>query len=249
MIIRLFLALLLLVVIMVFANWYGARATPAQRSQFLRQLVLYGGAAALLILVATGRLPWLFALLGGAMAAGQRILTLLRSWQFLKSLHASTFSSATSRTASDQVSTFDSRFLHMQLDHDSGNLSGKVREGHFAGRELDQLQQSDLLALLREINTDSESVELLTTYLKRRFGEDWAPEGNERSHSQSTEITVQTAYEVLGLTPDADREAIVLAHRRLVQKLHPDHGGSSYLASRVNQARDCLLQQLDQAQG
>jgi len=248
MVIRLFLGLLLLVVIMGFTNWYSSRATPAQRSQFLRQLALYGGAAALLVLVATGRLPWLFALIGGALAAGQRILTLLRSWQWLKSLHASTFSGTTSRTANDQVSTFVSRFLHMQLNHGSGQLSGQVREGRFAGCDLDQLQQSELLVLLKELNVDAESAELLQTYLERRFGENWAPEDHEQMpHPRGADMTVQTAYEVLGLAEDADRNTIIMAHRRLMQKLHPDHGGSSYLASRVNQARDVLLQQLGEA--
>ncbi len=247
MALRLILGLLLLVAVMTAVNWYSNRATTAQRSQFLRQLTLYGGAALLLILVATGRLPWLFALLGGALAAGQRILALLRSWQWLKSLHASTFSGAASHTTTDPISTFDSRFLHMQLNHASGKLSGRVREGHFAGRELDQLQQPDLLALLQEISIDNESAELLQTYLERRFGENWIPDGSEHQRPESTEISVQTAYEILGLSPEASYDEIIQAHRRLMQKLHPDHGGSSYLASRVNQARDCLLEQADRS--
>lgn len=247
MVIRLFLGLLLLVAIMVFANWYSNRATVAQRSQFLRQLALYGGAAALLVLVATGRLPWLFALLGGVLAAGQRVLGLLRSWQWLKSLHASTFSSASGSTTSTQVSTFDSRFLHMQLDHGSGQLSGQVREGQFSGRDLDRLQQTELENLLQELAIDTESVELLQTYLERRFGEDWTATADQGQQvpSESAGMSAQTAYEVLGLTADADHQAVIHAHRRLMQKLHPDHGGSSYLASRVNQARDILLQQPD----
>jgi DnaJ family protein C protein 19 len=49
------------------------------------------------------------------------------------------------------------------------------------------------------------------------------------------------AYEVLGLKPDASRDEILQAHRRMIQRVHPDRGGSDYLASKINQAKDTLL--------
>lgn len=58
---------------------------------------------------------------------------------------------------------------------------------------------------------------------------------------QSSSMTRQEAYEVLGLKPGADADAIHAAHRRLMRAAHPDAGGSDWLASRVNQARDVLL--------
>lgn len=49
------------------------------------------------------------------------------------------------------------------------------------------------------------------------------------------------ALEVLGLEPGADEAGIRAAHKRLLRLVHPDHGGSAYLAKRVYQARDTLL--------
>jgi DnaJ homolog subfamily C member 19 len=70
------------------------------------------------------------------------------------------------------------------------------------------------------------------------FGSTAAPPPPPR---QSASMTRQEAYEVLGLKPGADEDAIHAAHRRLMRTAHPDAGGSDWLASRVNQARDVLL--------
>ncbi len=58
-------------------------------------------------------------------------------------------------------------------------------------------------------------------------------------------MKVDEAYRVLNLAPGVDEGAVRLAHRRLVQKVHPDQGGSADLAARVNAARDALLAELD----
>jgi curved DNA-binding protein CbpA len=54
-------------------------------------------------------------------------------------------------------------------------------------------------------------------------------------------MTRQQAYEVLGLSPDATPDEIREAHRRLMRANHPDSGGSTWIAARLNQARDLLL--------
>lgn len=58
-------------------------------------------------------------------------------------------------------------------------------------------------------------------------------------------MTVEEAWRVLGVPANASREAIISAHRRLMQRVHPDRGGSDDLAVRVNDAKEVLLKALD----
>lgn len=142
--------------------------------------------------------------------------------------------------------------LRMELDHRSGDLDGEVLRGRFAGRSLASLGLSDLLDLLAECRReDPRSVPLLETYLDRREP-DWRGErGGEEAAGDggawggaaagSTAMDEATAWSILGLPAGASSDEIKAAHRRLMTKLHPDHGGSSYLAAQLNQAKDLLL--------
>lgn len=67
-------------------------------------------------------------------------------------------------------------------------------------------------------------------------------EGRRRTAPQpSASMSHEEALKVLGLDPGAGPEAVREAHRRLIAKAHPDGGGSTYLAAKVNEARDVLL--------
>jgi hypothetical protein len=150
-----------------------------------------------------------------------------------------------------QSSTVATAFLRMTLDHDTGRMEGTILRGRFAGMRLDELSAADLLALLRECRAeDEEGARVLEAYLDRTHPE-WREElGGERAggagsgsaRPASGDMSIEEAYAILGLTPGADAEAIKEAHRRLMVKLHPDHGGSDYLATKINRARDVLLQ-------
>lgn len=143
-------------------------------------------------------------------------------------------------------STVATRFLSMDLDHATGAMSGRVLEGRFAGCSLQDLPLRDLLDLWRECQDDAQSAAVLEVYLDRHAGLDWreqvqAAHRATDSGKESGTMGSMEAYQILGLQPGASREEIQAAYRRLIQRVHPDHGGSSYLAARLNQARDVLL--------
>ncbi|MGH7055627.1 MAG: DnaJ domain-containing protein [Stellaceae bacterium] len=152
---------------------------------------------------------------------------------------------------SGQTSTVTTPFLRMTLDHDSGAMSGTILAGRFSGMRLDELGTAELLALLRECRaTDEEGARLLEAYLDRTRA-DWREElhneGPGAARPAAGAMSVAEAYAVLGLAPGAGAAEIKDAHRRLMMKLHPDHGGSDYLAIQINRARDVLLAQSGEA--
>ena len=145
-----------------------------------------------------------------------------------------------------QRSTVRTAALEMELDHETGGLEGVVLAGRFEGRVLGQLSREHLIALLADLEGDPESRQLLETYLDGRFPtwrEDAHPDGGGREASApgSGTMTEQEAYQILGLEAGASAADIRKAHRRLMQRVHPDLGGSSFLAARINQAKDLLL--------
>ncbi|MGY3608514.1 DnaJ domain-containing protein [Bradyrhizobium sp. Leo121] len=143
-----------------------------------------------------------------------------------------------------QSSRVRSKYLDMSLDHDTGALSGQIVEGPNAGRSLDEFDLQGLLAMAAGF--DAESVTLLESYLDRRFPA-WRQDaqrngaGGQRRAAPGGKMTEEEAYQILGLQPGASRDEISRAHRTLMKKLHPDQGGSTYLAARVNEAKDTLL--------
>jgi hypothetical protein len=144
--------------------------------------------------------------------------------------------------ATSDVST---PYLRMSLDHDTGSMTGTVLAGSFSGVRLDEMSEADLLSLLRECRAaDEEGARLLEAYLDR-LHPDWRDEfaGGQGAPpgAGGGDMTVAEAYEVLGLEPDASEAQVRAAHHRLMMQLHPDHGGTDYLATKINRARDVLL--------
>lgn len=159
---------------------------------------------------------------------------------------ASAFGVGGARPAGGRKSSVRSAMLEMSLDHASGELTGIVLSGPLQGRPLETLTRSDCLNLYAAaLRDDPDGARLLETYLDRRFA-GWreAAKRNDEAGSGrggSGSMTQEEAYQVLGLPQGAGAEEIARAHRVLMKKLHPDHGGSTSLAARVNQAKDVLL--------
>lgn len=139
--------------------------------------------------------------------------------------------------------------IEMVLDHDSGRMEGRCLKGRFAGRELASLREAEVLALLDDIRThDPQGAALLQAYLDRRC-HGWrerrsgggARDESRQPRDRNGRMDRKEAYDVLGLKQGAPEAEIRAAHRRLMMKLHPDQGGSTYLASRINEAKDVLL--------
>jgi hypothetical protein len=191
------------------------------------------------LLAVAGKMHWLGAAITGLLVALRQALPLLlRFVPLLGSLRGAA-------AASPKQSTVSTRILRMHLDHETGALSGEVLDGRFRGWTLDEMnreQLEELLAWCRD--EDAESLQLLEGYLEQRFGRDEAGSGSASGDAPPPPpggMTRQEALDILGLDDSADRDAIVAAHRKLMQKLHPDRGGSDYLAAKINQAKDLLL--------
>ena len=142
-----------------------------------------------------------------------------------------------------QTSRVRTAFIEMALDHDSGAMGGLVLAGRFQGRTFESLDISALIELLTEV--DEESRALLVPYLDRR-DPGWSEHAQRdaapgRGAASSGKMSEQEAYQILGLEAGASADAIGRAHRTLMKKFHPDQGGSTYLAARINEAKEILL--------
>jgi hypothetical protein len=224
------------VVVLVLLLWAGnsfSKADPKQTAKLLRKL---GGGAALLFaafLLLRGEIGAAIAV--GAFGAGA--LGWVAMWP-------ASFLGRTQKSPG-QVSRVRTAFIEMELDHDSGTMRGRILAGAHQGASLDSLDPATLIGLLATI--DPNSRDLLAAYLDRRlpgWREHAQADAAARNGSRaagSGKMTEQEAYQILGIQAGADAQEISRAHRSLIKKLHPDQGGSTYLAARVNEAKDVLL--------
>lgn len=148
-----------------------------------------------------------------------------------------------------QKSHIKTERLEMELDHDSGHMEGKCLSGQFDGRPLSTLSDTELMELLAELHHDgAPEAAVMEAYLDWRLpgwrGEETDSEARSekrRRRAHSNRMSAEEAYAVLGIGRDASEDDIRQAHRRLMMKMHPDQGGSTYLAARINEAKEILL--------
>ena len=151
-------------------------------------------------------------------------------------------------SAEGQKSTVRSANLEMELDHDTGEMDGTLLTGRLQGVRLSSLSEEEILSLYIDFHSDTDSISLLESFLDRYYP-DWRDHadsdasGNQNDGSAFDHMTRQEAYQILGLEPNASQEEIHQAWRRLIKGVHPDSGGSDFLAEKINTARDILLDQ------
>lgn len=199
------------------------------------------------LLALTGRL-------GMAIGAMTLLLPTILRWRAI----ANRIKAARGPTAGGG-SEVETRYLRMRLDHDTGTIDGDILDGSFKGRRLADLSVEELIRLRAECaGQDPSSLPLLEGYLDRVHGDVWrgraGGEGEggdgdgdgdgartDARDARSGIMTREEAYEILGLEPGAGPQEIKDAHRRLMMRNHPDQGGSTYIAAKINQAKDVLL--------
>ncbi|MGK7861948.1 DnaJ domain-containing protein [Falsiroseomonas sp. E2-1-a4] len=206
----------------------------AKPTQVKGALALFAGAFGLVFLVALlatgrgGQAFWALALFGPLV------------WRWVQARRAAGTFARGGAASPGLASDVETVLLSMTLDHDTGRMAGRVKGGRFGGANLGDLDLPALLALMAELAAlDPDGMPLLEAWL-------------DRSHPEWRELATPPdfpagpmgraeALEVLGLTEGATAEEIRSAHRRLMRRAHPDQGGSDWLASRLNEARDILL--------
>jgi len=217
------------------AYQYLRRVNQRQWMTSLRWVVGGGAALVAVLLVLVRRFDI-------ALFVGAGALQVLRTGR----LGPISFEGAT--TAQGNVSRVKSHYFAMELDHDTGAVAGRVLEGQFAGADLIDLGEMDTRLLIAEVEGDADSLSLLESWLdanrtgwREYFAQSDGPDAPPSSGASADPRA--EAYAVLGLQPGASDEDIKTAHRELMKGVHPDHGGSSYLAAKINAARDFLLGQ------
>jgi len=156
---------------------------------------------------------------------------------------------ASTRRSRGQSSRIETDHLEMELDHDTGEMRGRVLKGLFKDRDIASLSPTDMALLWQDCrHTDPQSAQLVEAYLDRvhpSWREDMARGESDMSRGPDGRMDVEEALDILGLKRGADAEDIRRAHRNLMLKLHPDRGGSTYLAAKINEAKDVALDALE----
>ena len=233
------LLLAALVAVLFFISWYK-RVPKSKQKRVRNRALLIGGGIVLFFALITGKLHPLFAGLAALVPLAYRAVGLFQTFNTIRAFTSRMKAGASPGPTPGQTSEVETAFLSMRLDHDTGEMDGAVLRGRYEGRALGSLALEDLLVLLAECRSDRQSAVVLEAYLDRTC-EGWRKHEEPPSGGSSGEMSENEARAVLGLGPEATREEIVEAHRRLIQRLHPDRGGSDYLAAKLNAAKDLLL--------
>jgi len=235
-----------LVGVMLVLRWYVG-AEPKALVKALKWTALVLAVGVLAVLALTGKLWAAAAALPAVVVWFVRLYTGLRYAQMFRRFFGTSGAGwsrpGASGASSNAGSDVRTRFVVMHLDHATGAVRGEVLDGRFRVRPLDDLSLDEVLELLNEAQaaSDPDSVRLVESYLDRRSPGWRTRERHQAPPSSSSAMSRAEALRLLGLKDGATPADIKAAHRRLMAQVHPDHGGTDYLAQQINQAKDVLL--------
>ena len=225
--------IVLLVGFLLFSRWF-VRANPAVLASRIRRITGYVLAGMAFLFFISGRVALAVPLAAGA--------ALLLGWR------GGMTGPASSGPSPGNTSQVETEWLSMTLDHASGGLDGTVKRGAFSGKRLGELSREQVIQLHEECRgSDAQSATLLETYLDRVHGTEWrgtaeqAEQEAPKPPPRDARMSREEALQMLGLKAGATEAEIKQAHHRLMLKVHPDQGGSDYLAAKLNEAKDVLL--------
>ena len=237
------LGIALLAGLLLAARWFAA-ADPKALAKSLKWIFLGLVLAVIVFFAVTGRLVWALMAIPVLLPWIMRFRAVARTARNFSRMAASMGGGPGAATG--QTSEVETEFLRVVLDHDSGTMSGEVIAGSFSGRRIEGMSVDELIDLLIQCQSqDEQSAQVLAAYLERAHP-DWRERaarggGGDGGGFGRTAMDRDEAYQVLGLEPGAGVDEVKEAYHRLMAGLHPDHGGSTYLAAKINQAKDVLL--------
>jgi len=234
--VRIFLALAVIAALF-WAYHRQKKLPPKQRRAFIFQSLLYAFLVFCIVAIISGRMHWLMAIPAGLLAfAKVGFGTLLRLVPFLSVMRKSDFLGSPS---------FKTRFLDVKVDLKNGQISGTVLDGPHASEDLLSLSMAQLNALEKYYEEHDRASYFLIRVIRQR-----QTQYQQRDHNSAHDYaavgdpSVEEAMQILGLAGKPSKQEVIKAHRKLMQKLHPDRGGNDYLASRVNLAKETLIKYL-----
>jgi hypothetical protein len=228
----------ILALVIVFGGWWLLRKLGSTKPAKVRGLMRMAAGGAMVALAG-------FLALRGAMNVAVPLFVLGLGFLGQPSMFPNGF--PWSPKTPGQRSRVATGILAMELDHDTGRMDGDVLAGPLKGRRLSTLNEAELRGLHRHCGKAADqSLALLETWLDRSKPEwrgEWGKSaGGGGAVAGGGAMSRDEAFAVLGLTAGAEPADIRAAHRRLMKEFHPDKGGSDYLAAKINQAKDVLLQ-------
>jgi hypothetical protein len=221
------------------AGFWLLNTEPAKLRKALKWILIIGAATGVIALISRGNPSYLW-------SAALFLVPLLLRWRRVSQYFRNAAKTAAGPSPG-QSSSVRTTYLEMNLDHDTGAMSGTVIGGRHAGMVLGEMPLDDLLDLLGECQDDPQSIQLLESFIDRAHGDEWRfAENAGRQQSQGPSATGGQmgrgqAREILGVEEGASEQDIRDAHRRLMLANHPDRGGSTFLAAQINQAKEVLL--------